>query len=71
MHELYRAKIGRLLNFFNDNTPMYMYYTAIIHGCKNDNFQCFLFFLKTQNVGTRSNEDPQSMFYSKKKKKNP
>ena len=32
-------------------------------------FSCFLFFLKTQNVGTRSNEDPQSMFYSKKKKK--
>ena len=33
-------------------------YTAIFHGCKNDNFQLkffdyFQFLLKTYNVGTR------------------
>ena len=41
-------------------------YTAIFHGCKNDNFQIniiilFSFLLKTSIVGG-SNEYPQSMF---------
>ena len=48
-----------------------MSYTAIIHGCKKDNFQMkkqLIFFLKTFNVGKRSNEYPQSMFYSKNEK---
>ena len=48
-----------------------MQYTAIFHGCKNDNFQMnyfdiFLFLLKALIVGTRYN--PQSMFKSKNKK---
>ena len=39
---------------------MSVQYTAIFHGCKNDNFQMiflifFLFLLKTKIVGTRSN----------------
>ena len=39
-----------------ENIPMQ--YTAIFHGCKNDNFQMkncifFLFLLKTLIVGTR------------------
>ena len=40
-----------------ENTPMQ--YTAIFHGCKNDNFQLnfiftiFIFLLKTYIVGTR------------------
>ena len=53
-----------------------MQYTAIFHGCKNVHFQMiffniFLFLLKTLIVGTRggSNEYPQSMFWSKNKKK--
>ena len=39
-----------------ENMPMQ--YTAIFHGCKNDNFQfnfltIFIFFLKIYIVGTR------------------
>ena len=39
-----------------ENTPMQ--YTAIFHGCKNNNFQLifftiFIFLLKTYIVGTR------------------
>ena len=55
-------------------------YTAIFHGCKNDNFQMifFFFFNFAQNIDCGytleppqrggSNEYPQSMFWSKNKK---
>ena len=56
-----------------ENTPMQ--YTAIFHGCKNDNFQmkkCDNFLIFAQNIdcgytlepphGGGSNEYPQSMF---------
>ena len=41
--------------FHYENTPMQ--YTAIFHGCENDNFQLnflaiFIFLLKTYIVGT-------------------
>ena len=54
-------------------------YTAIFHGCKNDNFQMIFFYIClifAQNIdcgytleppqGGGSNEYPQSMFWSKK-----
>ena len=60
-----------------------MQYTAIFHGCKNDNFQMkffdiFLIFAQNIDCGYSlelpqrgiSNEYPQSMFWSKNKKKN-
>ena len=56
-------------------------YTAIFHGCKNDNFQINffdIFLIFTQNIDCGytlelpqrggSNEYPQSMFWSKNKK---
>ena len=56
-------------------------YTAIFHGCKNDNFQIFfgdIFLIFAQNIDCGytfephqrggSNEYPQSMFWSKNKK---
>ena len=59
-----------------ENTPMQ--YTAIFHGCKNDNFQMknvdnFLIFAQIIDRGYTleppqgggSNEYPQSMFWSK------
>ena len=59
-----------------------MQYTAIFHGCKNDNFHLIFFFffhIFAQNIdcgytleppqGGGSNEYPQSMFWSKNKKK--
>ena len=62
------------------NTPMQ--YTAIFHGCKNVNFQMknfntFLTFAQNIDCGYTleppqrggSNEYPQSMFWSKNKKK--
>ena len=61
---------------------MSVQYTAIFHGCKNDNFQmkCFdIFLIFAQNIDCgymleppqrgSSNEYPQSMFSSKNKKK--
>ena len=61
---------------------MSMQYTAIFHGCKNDNFQMiflnvFLIFAQNIDCGYTleppqrggSNEYPQSMFWSKNKKK--
>ena len=61
---------------------MSVQYTAIFHGCKNDNFQnkifdIFLIFAQTIDCGFTleppprggSNEYPQSMFWSKNKKK--
>ena len=62
-----------LHKFHYDNTPMQ--YTAIFHGCKNDNFHmknCDIFFIFAQNIDRGymlepphrggSNEYPQSMF---------
>ena len=59
-----------------------MQYVAIFHGCKNVNFQMnflifFLFFAQNIDCGYMleppqsggSNEYPQSMFWSKNKKK--
>ena len=81
-----RMKHGGLLNkyFCKKNSHyanMSVQYTAIFHGCKNDNFQMifFLFFLIfAQNIDCGytleppqrggSNEYPQSMFWSKNKK---
>ena len=59
------------------NTPMQ--YTAIFHGCKNDNFQMiffYIFLIFAQNIDCGytleqrggSNEYPQSMFWNKNKK---
>ena len=51
------------------NTPMQ--YTAIFHGCKNDNFQMksFIFFLIfTQNIDCGYTY-PKSIFWSENKKK--
>ena len=47
-------------------------YIVNFKGCSDNNFQMkififFLFLLITKIVGTRSNEYPLSMFYSKKK----
>ena len=60
---------------------MSVQYTEIFHGCKNDNFQMkffyiFLIFAQNKDCGYTleppqrggSNEYPQSMFWSKKKK---
>ena len=60
---------------------MSVQYTAIFHGCKNDNFQMkfsdiFLIFAQNIDCGYTleppqrggSNEYPQSMFWSKNKK---
>ena len=60
---------------------MSVQYTAIFHGCKNDNFQMkyfdiFLIFAQNIDCGYTleppqrggSNEYPQSMFWSKTKK---
>ena len=60
---------------------MSVQYTAIFHGCKNDNFQMkilifFLIFAQNINCGYAleppqrdgSKEYPQSMFWSKNKK---
>ena len=57
------------------NTPMQ--YTAIFHGCKSVNFQMKffnIFLIFSQNIDCRytlepPNEYPQSMFWSKNKKK--
>ena len=59
-----------------------MQYTAILHGCKNVHFQMnliILFLIFAQNIDCGytlepprrggSNEYPQSMFWSKNKKK--
>ena len=61
---------------------MSVQYTAIFHGCKNDNFQMnffdiFLIFAQNIDCGYTleppqrggSNEYPQSIFWSKKKEK--
>ena len=61
---------------------MSVQYTAIFHGCKNDNFQMiffYIFLIFAQNIDCGytleppqqggSNEYPQSMFWSKNKKK--
>ena len=47
-------KQGTIVHYENTS----MQYTAIFHGCKNDNFQLniltiFIFLLKTYIVGTR------------------
>ena len=60
---------------------MSVQYTAIFHGCKNDNFQMiffYIFLIFAQNIDCGytleppqrggSNEYPQSMFWSKNKK---
>ena len=60
---------------------MSVQYTAIFHGCKNDNFQMkifdiFLIFAQNIDCGYTleppqrggSNESPQSLFWSKNKK---
>ena len=49
-----------IINEMQHYENMPMQYTAIFHGCKNDNFQLiffaiFIFLLKTYNVGTRLN----------------
>ena len=44
-----RACTQKTLSY--DNTPMQ--YTAIFHGCKNDNFQvtkCYFFLIFAQNI---------------------
>ena len=55
-----------------------MQYTAILHGCKNIHFQMIflnIFLIFAQNIDCGytleggSNEHPQSMFWSKNKKK--
>ena len=61
---------------------MSVQYTAIFHGCKNDNFQIIIFdifLIFAQNIDCGytleppqrggSNEYPQSMFWSKKREK--
>ena len=61
---------------------MSVQYTAIFHGCKNDNFQMkffYIFLIFAQNIDCGytleppqrggSNEYTQSMFWSKNKKK--
>ena len=68
------------LIFHYANTPMK--YTAIFHGCKNVHFQMKIvniFLIFAQNIdcwytlepphSDGSNEYPQSMFWSKNKKK--
>ena len=68
-----RTHTNQQINIQYANTPMQ--YIAIFHGRKNVHFQMifkkkkFLFLLKTLIVGTRSNENPQSMLWSKNKKK--
>ena len=70
----------RLASNHYANTPMQ--YTAIFHGCENFNFQMkffniFLIFAQNLDCGYSlepsqwggSNEYPQSMFWSKNKKK--
>ena len=57
---------------------MSVQYTAIFHGCKNDNFQMKFFDIFAQNIDCGytleppqrggSNEYPQSMFWRKNKK---
>ena len=60
---------------------MSVQYTAIFHGCKNDNFQTkffYIFLIFAQNIDYGytleppqrggSNEYPQSMFWRKNKK---
>ena len=79
---LFQIKNDRLLVFVfhYENTPMK--YTAIFHGCKNVHFQMkivniFLIFAENIDCGYTleppqwggSNEYPQSMFWSKNKKK--
>ena len=78
MHfELYASVCGHFSHY--ENTPMQ--YTAIFHGCKNDNFQMkffdiFLIFAQNIDCGYTleppqrggSNEYPQSMLWSKNKK---
>ena len=61
---------------------MSVQYTAIFHGCKNDNFQMKFFniflnfcskhrlLVHVRTAVRRSNEYPQPMFWSKNKKKN-
>ena len=57
---------------FNDHlhyANMSVQYTAIFHGCKNDNFQMKIFdifLISAQNIDRGY---PQSMFWSKNKKK--
>ena len=49
-----------------ENMPMQ--YTAIFHGCKNDNFRLSIFYyfhIFAQNIDCKY---PQSMFWSKNKK---
>ena len=65
----------------NHYANMSVQYTAIFHGCKNDNFQMkffYIFLIFAQNIDCGytleppqpggSNEYPQSMFWSKNKK---
>ena len=80
---LLSAKINLHENVHEDKhyANMSMQYTAIFHGCKNDNFQMkifdiFLIFALNIDCGYTleppqrgdSNEYPQSMFWSKNKK---
>ena len=73
------AMCGLVHDVHYANTPMQ--YTAIIHGCKNNDFHlkisdCFLIFAQNIDCGYTleppqwdgSNEYPQSMFWSKNKK---
>ena len=75
---LLRTETTKLQHYAN----MSVQYTAIFHGCKNDNFQMkmfdiFLIFAQNIDCGYTleppqrggSNEYPQSMFWSKNKKK--
>ena len=68
-------RYGKHMCKMNDYANMSVQYTAIFHGCKNDNFQMkifdmFLIFAQNIDCGYTlgSNEYPQSMFWSKNKK---
>ena len=80
---LYFIKSGVIFrtNALSHYANMSVQYTAIFHGCKNDNFQMFfsiIFLIFAQNIDWGytleppqrggSNEYPQSMFWSKNKK---
>ena len=77
-----RHSVVGLTSYTYHYANMSVQYTAIFHGCKNDNFQMkffdiFLIFAQNIDCGYTleppqrggSNEYPQSMFWSKTKKK--
>ena len=65
--ELERTFVGLLKHYHYAN--MSVQYSAIFHGCKNDNFQMKIFDIFQMFAKNIDCEYPQSMFWSKNKKK--